>query len=472
MRWPALRRINLRSLRTRFGLWVAVLVLVAVVVFGGFVYVSVGRGMRGSLADSLRVSASVVLSTVDIKNGKMVVDESLPTTDPDFEGLRAQGTTVRYVDTGGKVVAGFGPAWDSAPDFVALTSVQNGEPRFSEASDPVKDRDYLVYTVPVMAQGTVAGYIQVMRDFHSLRETLTNLLAALFAGGAAVVLLAGIGGYLLARKALAPVGAMTRMTKEISAGDLSARLNMADTYDEIGQLASSFDGMLERLEESFVRERRFTADASHELRTPLAAMEAILSVIRSEPRELAEYEEALDDLAEETARLRSLAEELLRLARGPRSRPAELEPVDLSLLGEDVVEAMRPLAEAKGLDLRCRIEAGLIVRADNDSLIRVFLNLLDNAIKFTQVGGEVTVAVYSRDGNALVEVSDTGIGIAANRLANIFERFYRADSSRSTPGAGLGLSLARQMVQDNGGELTVTSVEGQGSTFTVRLQRV
>jgi heavy metal sensor kinase len=471
MRWSGLHRINLRSLRTRFGLWVAVLVLVAVIVFGGFVYASVERGMRSSLADSLRVSASVVASTVEVRNGQMVLDDTLPSTDPDFEGLRAQGTTVRYVDPKGAIVTGFGPAWDSAPNPVDLTAVQSGAPRFSESSDPVKDRDYLVYTVPVMEGPSVAGYIQVMRDFHSLRETLTNLLAALLAGGAAVVVLGGLGGYLLARRALAPVEAMTRMTKEISAGDLSARLNMTDTYDEVGELASSFDGMLERLEESFVRERRFTADASHELRTPLAAMEAILSVIRSEPRERAEYEQALDDIAEETARLRALAEGLLRLARGARPQPTDLVAVDVSVLAEDVVEAMRPLAEAKGLDLESRVQPGLMVRGDSDSVIRVMLNLLDNAIKFTESGGTVTVSAYSRGESTFVEVADTGIGIRADRLTSIFERFYRADSSRSAPGAGLGLSLARQMVHDNGGELTVASEEGRGSTFTVRLNQ-
>ena len=215
-------------------------------------------------------------------------------------------------------------------------------------------------------------------------------------------------------------------------------------------------------------ERRFTADASHELRTPLAAMEAILSVIRLEPRENAEYELALDDIAEETARLRALAEGLLRLARCARPQPMDLVAGDASLLAEDVVEAMRPLAEAKGLDLASRIEPGLTVLGDSDSVIRVMLNLLDNAIKFTESGGTVTVSAFSQGDGTFVEVADTGIGIPADRHTSVFERFYRVDSSRSTPGAGLGLSLAQQMVHENGGELSVASKEGSGSTFTVR----
>ena len=472
MRWSGLRRINVRSLRSRFGMWVAVLVLVSVIVLAAFVYVYVGRGLRSSLDDSLRVSASVVTSGVSVVDGSMTLGASTPDADPELETLHSQGTTVRYLGPTGTILAGFGHAWDTPADPAALVAAQSGTPRFSESSDPEQDRDYRVYTVPVLTGGAVAGFVQVMRDLHPLRETLTNLLAALFAGGLAVVALGGLGGYLLARRALAPVDAMTRMTKEISAGDLSSRLNMTDTYDEIGQLASNFDNMLERLEESFARERRFTADASHELRTPLAAMEAILGVIRSEPREAVEYEQALDDLAEETARLRALAEGLLRLARGSRPQQIDLVSVDISVLTEDVVDALRPLAEAKRLDLKSRIEPGVTVRGDSDSLIRVFLNLLDNAIKFTEPGGVVTVSAYLRGDSALVDVTDTGIGIAAGRLASVFERFYQADSSRSAPGAGLGLSLARQMVHDNGGQLSVASEEGRGSTFTVRLKRV
>jgi signal transduction histidine kinase len=448
------------------------LVLVSVMVLGSFVYVYVGRALRNSLDDSLRVSASVAISTVKVVDGTMTLSASTPDADPELETLHSQGTTVRYLGPTGTIISGFGHAWDVPADPAALAATQSGISRFSESSDPEHDRDYRVYTVPVTSDGAVAGFVQVMRDPYPVQETLADLLAALFAGGVAVVLLGGLGGYLLARRALAPVGAMTRMTKEISAGDLSSRLNMTDTYDEIGQLASSFDAMLERLEESFARERRFTADASHELRTPLAAMEAILSVIRSEPREAAEYEQALDDLAEETARLRALAEGLLRLARGAQPQPVDLAPVDISVLADDVVEALRPLAEAKGIDLGPRIEAGLTVRGDSDGLIRIFLNLLDNAIKFTEPGGAVTVSAYSQGDSAVVEFSDTGIGIAADRLANIFERFYRADSSRSTPGAGLGLSLARQMVHDNNGALTVASEEGRGSTFTVRLKKL
>jgi signal transduction histidine kinase len=285
------------------------------------------------------------------------------------------------------------------------------------------------------------------------------------------VVAGGVGAYFLAKRALAPIDTITQTAREISASELSARLNMPHAYQEVAQLAETFDQMLERLEASFARERRFTADASHELRTPLAAMEAILSVVRSEPREAHEYEEALDDLADETARLRSLAEQLLQLSRQTQPERTDMAPVDLSILLADVADALHPLLEAKSLSLERRIEPGLHVLGDSDSLIRVFLNLLDNAIKFTE-RGTITIAASLEGDKVRVDVGDTGIGISADRLPGVFERFYRADPSRSTPGAGLGLALANQIVRNHGGMLSVESTEGKGSTFTVMLQRL
>jgi signal transduction histidine kinase len=229
--------------------------------------------------------------------------------------------------------------------------------------------------------------------------------------------------------------------------------------------------MLDRLEESFARERRFIADASHELRTPLAVMETILDVTTSEPRTATEYREALADLTDETGRLRALAENLLVSARQTQTPPAKLAPVDISLLAEDIGDALRPLAEAKSLQLRVTSEPGLMVMADSDTLVRALLNLVDNAIKYTERGG-IDIRVSSKKDRVVLDVSDTGIGIPQNRQTDIFDRFCQLDSSRRSPGAGLGLSIASQIVQNHGGTLRVRSSPGRGSTFTVALDRL
>lgn len=460
-----------KSLRTRVSLSVALLLLVAVVLLSLFVYMDLGGGLRRTLDDSLRMSASVAAAAVQVSNHSLSVQPDLPGSSRELQSLWNEGTTVRYLDAAGNTLAGFGLGWNAPTNTTNLAEARAEGHAFSEWTDRTLDKDFRVYTQAVSNGDAVLGFVQVMRDLHPISETLAELLAALAIGGTLVVVGGAIGGFFLSRQALKPIDKITRTAREISAQDLSARLNMTGSYDEVGRLASTFDSMLERLEDSFARERRFTADASHELRTPLAAMEAILGVIRAEPRSAEEYEQALDDLAEETTRLRKLVEDLLFLARGEHSGQEATETFDLSLLVQDVVDALSPLAEEKALSLQCQAEPRLQVRGKTDSLIRVFLNLIDNAIKFTDQGG-ITVTVYSTKESAVVAVADTGVGIPSAHLEHIFERFHRVDPSRSNPGSGLGLSLARQIILDHGGTLTVKSTEGRGSTFTVTLPRL
>jgi heavy metal sensor kinase len=459
-----------KSLRTRVSLSVAMLLLLAVMLLSVFVYADLGGGLRRTLDDSLRMSASVAAAAVQVSDHRLSVQQNLPGDNRELQTLWNEGTTVRYLDTDGRTLSGFGLGWNAPADPLNLAEIRAEGHAFTEWTDRASDKDFRVYTQAIRENGTVVGFVQVMRDLHPIADTLAELLAALAIGGVLVVVAGGIGGFFLSRQALKPIEKITRTAQEISAQDLSARLNMSHSYDEVGRLASTFDSMLERLEDSFARERRFTADASHELRTPLAAMEAILSVIRAEPRSTEEYQQALDDLAEETTRLRKLAEDLLFLARGEQPGSEKAEIVDLSVLVQDVVEALALLAQEKALSIECQAEPGVKVRGETDKLIRVLLNLIENAVKFTDEGG-LTVTVRSVRDTAVVEVIDTGIGIPSDHLTHIFERFYRVDSSRSRPGAGLGLSLARQIVLDHGGDLTVQSTEGHGSTFTVILPR-
>jgi signal transduction histidine kinase len=466
-----LKRLRVRSLRTRFGIAVAVLMILALWLFGTYVYITVEHNLRRSLDDSLEVSASQAAATVTPSGSSLILGESTPGSNSELEPLLLENYTVKYLDASGKQLGGFGPMLGYPVDLRKLQSAKNGEDQFSIVSEPKTDRDYREYTVAVDSpNGTPAGYVQVLHDMQSVSEALESLLAALLLGGAVVTLAGGLAAYFLARRALAPIDTITKTARRISGHDLSARLGLPVGDDEVGRLASTFDEMLQRLDDSFQRERRFTADASHELRTPLAAMEAILDVVRAEPREPVQYVEALDDLAHETARLRALVDDLLRLARGG-SEATSFEKVDLAVLMEDVVDARRPLAEGKDLSLDCAVEKDLTISGDTDSLIRLFVNLLDNALKFTEHGG-VKVTARAAGETAVVDVIDTGVGIPASDLDTIFERFSRGDSSRTTPGSGLGLALARQIAEAHGGTLTVASAEGEGSTFTVTLPRV
>jgi len=456
------------TLRARFALWVALLLLAGLAAFGAFVYYSLAEGLYESIDESLELSVAQVMTTLTVEDGRMHLTESPSVTGEHADELRERGLTIRILGPSGQVFQAYGRYRDMPVAAEDLDFARTREHAEVTRADPSGRASIRQLTTPIEDRGQVVGFIQVLHSLEEVDETLSRLLTALFVGGPALVLFAALGGYALASRALAPIDAITRTARRISAEDLSARLGLPATDDEVGRLAMTFDGMLARLEDSFRRERQFAADASHELRTPLAALQAILSVIRERPRTAEEYREALDDLAGVADRLQSLTENLLRLARSEARPPPVLDLVDLSTLVDDVVEALRPLAEQKGLAVKTDIAAGLRTPGDRDDLIRLMVNLVDNAIRYTEQG---TISVTARPGadGARVEVADTGIGIPTPHLARIFDRFYRVDPSRTAGGAGLGLAIARQIAADHAGTIEATSVIGKGATFVVCL---
>jgi hypothetical protein len=196
MRWGRVRAMRKPSLRTRLWLGVAGLVLVAVTLFGSYIYIDIERGLRRAFDDSLRVSATLTATTVRVSGGVLGLEESLPENDDELEALRVQGNTIRYIDAEGRVIGGFGPFWDSPPEAVGLAAARSGSPAYSEYSDPAAGGDCRAYTLPLLEDRTVTGFVQVIHDVDEVRSTLGNLLAALLAGGAAVTIGAGLAGVL------------------------------------------------------------------------------------------------------------------------------------------------------------------------------------------------------------------------------------------------------------------------------------
>jgi signal transduction histidine kinase len=328
-----------------------------------------------------------------------------------------------------------------------------------------------IYSLPVYDNNNLIAVVQVAQSLQDIQNTLHRLLVSLLISVPALVILSGVGGSFLVARALAPIDRITSTARQISAKDLSQRLNLPSTDDEVGRLAQTFDGMLARLDDSFRRERQFTNDASHELRTPLAAMQAILGVVREKQRKPEEYEQALDDLAEETDRLRTLIENLLRLARSDKQAPELFEAVDLSTLINDVCDSMRPLAEAKQLSLTNHGLSDMIIWGNSDDLIRLFVNLIDNAIKYTTSGNIDVQVSAAGEKTVRVVVADTGIGISVENLPHVFDRFFRADKSRFSRGAGLGLAIAKEIVVEHHGTIDASSSVGQGTSITIQFAR-
>jgi heavy metal sensor kinase len=334
-----------------------------------------------------------------------------------------------------------------------------------------EDDTMRVYTAPIRREGAIVGVLQVGETEDDLRESLRILLVIIAVGYPLTLALASAGGIFLAGRALRPVAELTNVARQITAEDLSRRLDLDLPDDEIGRLARTFNDMITRLDEAFRRQRQFTADASHELRTPLTAIKGQTEVALQRERRPEEYREVLQAVNTEVDRLIRLAGSLLTLARADsRQVPIAREQIDLGQLVGDAAEQLRPTADAKNIRMDVSSDS-LPFTGDEDLLLQLVLNLVDNAIKYTDDGGRVTVAC-ARDGrSALIAVSDTGPGIPAEHLPRIFDRFYRADTSRSQAGggAGLGLSIARWIAEEHGGTLTAESEPSRGSTFTARL---
>jgi len=458
-----------KTLRVRFAFWTAGLMLIVLVLFGIFVYFSLRQGLANSIDDSIKLSTSQAIAAVNIENGQLSFSDSLP--ESSTADLQERGLTIRILSLDRKVLQSVGPYGNLIVDSKSIQSVTTGVSSFSTInssdSGPIR-----VYTAPILDNQNLLGIIQVMQSLGTLYATLDQLLLVLIISIPILLIVSALSGYFLAARALSPIDQITQTAQRISTEDLSARLNLRGNEDEIGRLAATFDSMLLRLEEGFKRERQFTSDASHELRTPLAAMQAILNVTRERKRPPEEYETALDDLSEETDRLRALTEELLYIARGDVRPAVPHEVVALSNLLIDVGESLRPMIESKGLNLEPNIQKDLYIKGDSDALIRAFVNLLDNAIKYTKKG-EINVTAVGSTGKSIdILISDTGRGIDPKHLPHIFERFYRVDESRTTQGFGLGLAIVYEIVRTHQGTIEASSQIGSGTVFRLSFPRV
>ena len=456
------------SLRFRFGIWTASLLFVVLVIFSAFVLLNTKRSLERSIDETLRFNATQALTSIEVEGGVIELPDGF------FEGqqtdeLRAQGYLIRTLDAAGNVLHSVGSYSDLPVSAEAVKAALVGDPHLATLIDPLTGRSVRLYSRPIPGGAATSGVYQVGQSLAAVDETVRSLLRTLMIAGPALVLAAGAGGYLLAARALQPIDEISATADRISAYDLSERIAVGTTYNEVTGLASTFNAMLKRLESAFRRERQFTADASHELRTPLTAIQSILDVTQDRPRSGEEYRESLADLDAENTRLIGLAEGLLMLARHDGGRETAHTSVDLSQLLLDVTDSMRSLARSKGLELERAWPQGLAVFGDSDQLVRLAANLTDNSIKYSESGTILISGDRSGSDWILVTVADEGLGIPSEDLPHVFERFYRADRSRSSNGAGLGLAIAQRIVLAHNGSIEITSEEGLGTTVSVTL---
>jgi len=329
-----------------------------------------------------------------------------------------------------------------------------------------------LYSARLMYKGTLFGIIQVGESLAYLNAILHNIVVKLLLIAPFMLLCGAIGSYWLARRAFVPIRNLTCIAEDISAGDLDRRISVPRPRDEVQHLALTFNQMIGRLNLAFLQQRRFVADASHELRTPVAAIRSMTDVALAQSNTLEECTSVLQDVNIEAERLGWLIQNLLMLARSDEGQvQLDHEFVRLDLLVCDVVATLETLAVEREITLQIERLDPITVRGDTSRLIQCVMNLLDNALTYTDAGGKVTIHSEVKEIWGCIAIKDTGIGIAPENLPHIFERFYRTDPARSQirGGSGLGLSIVDWIVRTHGGSMRVESQPGYGSTFTMIL---
>jgi signal transduction histidine kinase len=458
------------SLRVRLVLWYALVLTLVVALYGGAVYYQSWRSMVSSVDRELEGYARDLASALRPVDGGRFDLELTPNV---REYFAREGGRPYYVirSRSGELIDRSGPEVSGAP--------QSGRE----------------VTVPGAGGATVV----VGRDIADLRRAQWSLILNVMLAGAATLALSIFGGWFVAGRALAPIRRISETARAMSAGDLDARIAVDRTESELEQVASTLNDAFDRLRLAVEQERRFTADASHELRTPIAVLRAEVDWALDRERTQQQYRDALAVCRRAAHRMQDAVERLLALARAeasghPPQQPrrgshgadfarwggrwadpidrGEIATVPLQSLLDDIASWLAPLAQERAV--RVVIEAEpLDVKGDPAQLREAVGNVVTNAILYNRPGGSVTISTRSSATDARIEVIDTGIGIPANALAHVFDRFYRVDKARSREGggSGLGLSIARAIIEAHGGTIFCTSEEGTGSVFVISLPR-
>ena len=488
------------SIRTRLTLWYLGVLAVIIAALCVFIYMSVARNLARMTDENLSEIAQVVEADLhkedaDIAAEKLQqkLDEANKKpdeTDEDEKEPKEEVLTIekaiveelndlRFRDYGIVVLDANGQQINSTiTDARLQNGLKNLSAEVSFADLPIENETFRVRRLFLKLDGKPFQLL-VIRSLREPTKFLGGLRQIFYIAVPLALLFAGLGGYFLARQSLAPVVSMSRQAAKIGSTNLNERLPIKNERDELGGLAKVFNALLERLENAFAQQRRFMADASHELRTPLAIVRTESEVTLSkDDRNSAEYRESLTVIHDESKSLTHIVEDLFLLARadGGQLKP-QFATIYLDEILTECVHAIRTLAEKRKVEIRMSKLVEMSVQADESLLHRLFLNLLDNAVKYNRENGTVTIAVDIGEKNYRITISDTGAGISDSDKAKIFERFYRVDKARSRDntngknGVGLGLSIAAWVAEVHQGSLTLQKSDADGSVFRVELPR-
>jgi len=464
--------MNTRSIRFRLVVWYAGLLTAVFVLLGALMFAR----LKGFLEDNIieaqsrraRQIAETLLVNVKQTGEPYVVREVASLYAPELSGR-----FIRITRADGSVLYRSGPPNDQNFDPAEVPVAEVSPRREFNWKQVLPDgHALLIAAFRAAANGSTPYLVEVGAPTGPVETVLNRLLLLLGIGLPLVVLVATGGGYFLIGRALRPVDRIAGKAELITQHNLSERLPVPPTGDELERLSVSLNRMITRLDDAFQTSKRFVADASHELRTPLTILRGELEHLAQESSLTLEQRDSLGSLLEEVERLSKIVERLFALSRLDAGEgQTEWVQFDLAALAVETADQMALLAEEKRIAITCDSSPPVMVEGDRSRLKQVVVNLLDNAIKYTPDGGAVRLKTSTADSHAVLEVADTGIGIPPEAVAHVFDRFFRVDptGSNETGGAGLGLAIVKSICSAHGGAVEAESAVGRGSRFRVKL---
>jgi heavy metal sensor kinase len=456
----------IRSIKFRFTLWYLLVLAVLLIALSAGIYYYLSRSLYQNLDDSLE------LRSTQLSNFPAIL-ESIE--QGEFQEKLGE-IVMLYFYAGNQSVEAYPPGINVTLSQEFISQAMAGKSSFTTIQT-AEGEGLRLLAVPVNigpsgpTPSIPPALLVIGRSTRQINQALAGLVRTFAIAVPLALALAAGGGIFLARRALKPVDKIARTAQKIGGSDLSRRINV-NTKDELGRLAATLNEMIGRLEKAFQRQKQFTSDASHELRTPLAVIEAESTLALQKERPSSDYQQSLETISQESKQMSSLIDKLLTLARADAGKEQwNFAEVDLGKLINNLSTDVEVLCQEKGLSFQLGQTQDLVVKGDEARLRELFMNLLDNAIRYTSAPGTVSLSLRREGQMAVVAITDTGIGIPAEVIPFIFERFYRVGKSRSRAegGSGLGLAICQHIVEVHGGKIEVESQMGAGSTFSVWL---
>ena len=462
-----------KSIRSRLTAWYVTLLAIILILFSVLLNYFLAKRLHESVDNSLTVSATVVATSATMRLG----NSPLPGLNQLFEQFMNQGNLNKFY----RIYDGSGNVGSRSKN-ISASQFPLSQPAYADALEGKNSYETFtvggqqpirVITMPILLEGKLINLVQVGTSLEAVQETLRNLKIFLFTAVPSVLILAALFARFMARRALKPISRIIDTAREIGQGqELSKRIPVLKIKDELGQLALTFNEMMNRLENSFAQMRQFSSDASHELRTPLTVLKGQNELILSKQRKPEEYQEVISSNLEEINYMSKVLEDLFVLSKSDENQVnLDYKPVDLRALVEEVCKHAEILAEEKNIKIIIAFLEPIEIKGDEVRLRQMVWNVLQNGIKYTQQGGELKISLQNEGDFALLTIQDTGIGIPEEDLPLIFNRFYRVDKARTRDegGSGLGLSICRQIAEAHKGKIEVESKLDVGTHFKIRL---